>query len=584
MGQSAHSQVHYEVFARKTPSSSWALQMALENRDQAIRTAEELLASRNFAAVMVSKETLDSNSGEYRSLNVFTKGTTEAPKKVRTVTASDHVCGTPQELYTATARDKIARLLEDWLKRNSVTAFELLHRPDLAEKLEATGTELQHVVQKLAVPESQDTGQDLHELIRRWRALIDKATTRLITDGRKNLFPDIVPSTLLATIDKLSGHAEKAYILGGGLARVLTKDTRPAVKLEKLLLFASVLAEALPGREWAMQVIEAPVIEIFSSRQALSDVLGQEADLGTSLAIMTRMAAGPEVDRMAQIDPSVAKAIPPLKDVLGGYHKLMLAGCFKTLGVSISRRLMQELKGPRRLRPGDPNGEIETLRALALCLVAAGKDDAQREDIREAFAERSKLLISADFVEGLLQTAKSPIDEIEKLVWLCENVTGAGNKRQAARWLGSSIGGMKFERDIRDAGRPVPQRLQWLAQMQRRILSQIVIKSPDKTPSEGADKEMADIAAKLGQFGAQIATEAHLLANVLRSPAPLLHKLAMLLTFASGQGAPLGPVADQAKAEVMRLIRNPDLRQAIMANPQAMAQLKPMMQAAGLAA
>ena len=50
--------------------------------------------------------------------------------------------------------------------RAQVTPFELMHRPDLAEVLEASGVELQHAVQKVAVPQSQATGQGVHELIR----------------------------------------------------------------------------------------------------------------------------------------------------------------------------------------------------------------------------------------------------------------------------------------------------------------------------------------------------------------------------------------------------------------------------------
>lgn len=567
-----HSQVHYEVFARKTPASSWALQMALEDRELAVKSAEEILTAKNFAAVMVSKETLNPDTGEYRSLTVFSKGAPEQKKKVKTTASTDSICTAPQDLYTSVAREKISRLLEEWLKRNHATPFELLHRPDLAEKLEATGTELQHVVQKLAVPESQDTGQDLHELMRRWRGLIDKAVTRLITDGRKKTFPDVVPSNWLATIDKLSGHPEKAYVLGGALAKILGQDNRPSVKLEKLLLFATVLADNLDGRQWAMQVIEAPVIELFSARNSLSDVLGQEADLGTSLAVLTRMAASREVDLVAQIDPAVARVIPPLKDVLAGYHNLIAGGCFPALALNISKRLMQELKGPRRLKPGDPEGEIETLRALAMCLTAAGKEETQRDDIKEAFIERSKMLISSDFVTGLIQ-GRSPSEEIEKLIWLCENVAGAANKRQAARWLVSAITGLKFEREIRDSNRPAPQRLQLLAQMQKKVFK-IQLADPDRD----------EITGKLGQIGAQIASDIHLIQQTLKAQAPAMHKLAILLNFAAGNTVPLGPVSEQAKAEVLRLMKNPDLRNAILGNPQALAMIKPMMQAAGLAA
>lgn len=569
----AHSQVHYEVFARKTPQSSWALQMALEDRELSIKSAEDILATKHVAAVMVSKETLDPNTGEYRSLSVFTKGAAAPVKKLKVAAETDSVCTQPQDLYTAMAREKVGRLLEEWLKRNGVTAFELLHRPDLAEKLEATGTELQHVVQKLAVPESQDTGQDLHELMRRWRALIDKAVTRLIADGRKNVFATIVPSNWLATIDALKDHPEKTYRLGGALARVLAADRRPSVKLEKLLLFATVLADNIEGREWAMPVLEAPVVEIFGSRNALSDVLGQEADLGTSLAILTRMAAGREVDLVARIDPEVARIIPPLKDVLSGYHNLIARDLLPSLTLNISRRLMIELKGPRRLKPGDPEGEIETLRALAMCMTAAGKEDAQRDDVKEAFTERSKMLVSSDFVDSLTKLGATPMDEVEKLVWLCENVAGASNKRQAARWLISALTSLKFERDIRNINRPPPQRLNWLAQMQKRASN-----------AQLAEKDCEEIAQKLGQIGGQIATEVNLIAHLMKAQAGTMQKLAMLLNYASGNGVPLGPVSEHAKAEALRILRVPEIRQGLMGNPQVMATLGPMMQAAGLAA
>jgi hypothetical protein len=60
--------------------------------------------------------------------------------------------------------------------------------------------------------------------------------------------------------------------------------------------------------------------------------------------------------------------------------------------------------------------------------------------------------------------------------------------------------------------------------------------------------------------------------------------VAMLLNFAVGNAAPLGPISEQAKAEVMRLLRMPQIRESLLGNPQALAALKPMMQAAGLAA
>lgn len=552
--------------------------MATEDRAVALQTAEDMLAARNAAAVRVTKEVLDTATGEFSSVTLMTKGAPEIKKKLKIAPETDTICTTPQDLYSLHAREKVGRLLEDWTRRNGVTPFELLHRPDLAEKLDATDGELLHVVQKLSIPESHETGQDLHELMRRWRALIDRATARLIADGRRKLFPDVDPASWLAVIDKIKDHPERAYVLGGAIAKIIAGEKRPSVKLEKLLVYGEQLAADMfeddwGDREWALPVLEVPVVELFSAKAALSDILGEEADLGTSLTVMTRMAAGPEVDLIAQHDPKVAAMIPPLTGVLAGYHDLMVKGCFPNLSYNISKRLMHELKGVRRLKPGDPDGEIDVLRSLALCLMAAGKEDQQRDDLKEAFVERSKMLVSTDFVDNLTRSAGAPAAEIEKLVWLCENVVGGANKRQAARWLIGAIGSLKFERDMRDPSKPPMGRLGTLAQLQKRVVR-----------AQLSEKDTEDAVAKLGQIGALIASDSLLIPQLTKAATPLLQKLGVLLSLAAGQAGPVGPVADQAKTEALKLLRAPELRQILATQPQAVAALRPMIQAAGLAA
>ncbi len=562
--------VHYEVFSRRTPSSAWTLQLASEDRQQAVTTAEGMLADRSAAAVRVTKEILDPETGDYTSATILTKGTIDDKKRVQKAPESEAACTSPQDLYTAMARDKIARLLEDWLRRQKVTAFELLHRPDLAQKLDDSGNELQHAVQKVSVAEAQDSGQDLHELMRRWQRLSERTVNRLIQDGQKKLFPD-VDAGFVAMVERIKDQPEKTYVLGGAIARALKDDATAAAKLERLLGFAQA-ALGTPGQGWVLPVIEAPVTELFAQKAIITEILGEDADLGATLTILTVMAASAEVALLSARDASVARLLPPLDGLLGGYGKLISARALPQLTMQLHRRLMTELKGPRRLRPDDPKGEIEILRALALCLTAAGSDN-QRDDIHDAFTERSRMLVSADFVESLARGATSPCDEIETLIWLGENVIGGANKRKAARWLLAALGGLKLERAMRDPGRSAPQRLAWLAQMQKRV---IATRLPEKDTEE--------VNAKLGQIGALVAADAHLITNLVRSTLPVLQKLQVLLNLAGGQSAPFGPVSDAAKAEVMKLLRNPELRQGFMNNPQALAALRPMMKAAGLAA
>lgn len=564
--------VHYEVFSRRNVKTSWGLEMATESRDQALAAAEDLLREGRVA-VRVSKETFDSETGEFRSHRLLEKGVATPLKKPDRIRETDSVCAGPADLYTAPAREKIARLLEDWLRRYDATPFELLHSPHLAEKLEAAGNDLLHVAQKLAVPESQDTGVPLHELIRRWQGLFDRACARLIQDGRRGLFPDLTPDSFAAAVDRMRDQPERAYILGGGLARALQDAKGPAAKLRALLVFAERLSGAAGERNWAMQVIEMPVVEIFSGRGSLADLTGEELDLGGSLALLTQLAAGREVALIAKHDARVARLMPPPDEVLAGYNRLIQDGHLPHLAHVIARRCVSELKGPRRLCPGDALAEIETLRALALCMTAAGKDESQREDIKDAFVERSKKLVTSDFVTALMEDVDDGAEEVERLIWLCENMVGAANKRQAARWLLTFAGQQKFERALREGPEPPAHRLQTLARMQGRVRAAQLV-----------DKDGDDIGVRLGQLGALIAQDAKLIAHVRRSPASPVQKLALLTGMAAGRTAPLGPLADEARAEAMKLLRDPAARQALLEQPQALASLRPMMQAAGLAA
>ncbi|MBW8882517.1 MAG: hypothetical protein JF615_14185, partial [Asticcacaulis sp.] len=162
---------------------------------------------------------------------------------------------------------------------------------------------------------------------------------------------------------------------------------------------------------------------------------------------------------------------------------------------------------------------------------------------------------------------------VERLIWLCENVVGASNKRQAARWLISALTALKFERDMRDSTTSAANRLQVLAHMQRRIKNATLM-----------EKDCEDARARLGQLGGMIAQDIQLIPHMLKANMAPVQKLTLLLGFATGMAAPLGPVSDQAKAEALKFLRAPVMRQALAEDPQALANLKPMIQAAGLAA
>src|SRR5665213_775552 len=392
------AQVHFEVFARRQHGSSWSLQLATEDRTRAIESAEELLAEQRAISVRVTKETLDEETREFKTVTILTKGEPDRGKVRKPRDGLEPLCVSPHDLYTLHARDRIGRLLEGWLARSRATPFELLHRPDLIEKLEATGLELQHAIQKVAIPEAQARG-----------------------------------------------------------------------KVNRLLDLADQAPREPAARALAFQVLDTPLTEILGARAGIMELLGVHLDLGGALAAMTRLAAADAVDALISIEPAVAKVMPQLQGPAARLANWLDGPYFENVRTAIAHRVLKELTGPKRLRPNDAEGEIVMLRALAMALTTAVGRILTYDEVQEAFINRSRTLVRADFVEAFLGHDRSPLGEVEALLWLSENVTGGANKRQASRWVQANVSALRFETDLRAGPDSAATKLAALAELQRSV-------------------------------------------------------------------------------------------------------------------
>ena len=568
--------VHYEVYIRKTAPAPWTLQLATEDRAHAVQTAEELLGDSRAAAVRVTKETLDPDTMAFNSVTVLTRGAPEVQRK--RVVPEDEAgprCGSPQDLYAPMAREQIGRVLEDWLNRQGVTAFELLHRPDLAEKLEASGVELQHAIQKIAVPESQAVGQPVHDLVRHYQKLADRTIERLLFAGRKNQFPDLENHSLADLAHRLAGQADRAFVMGGIVSGALKGVRGGRARLDRLMDLAERAPMEGPPRAMVMVPIEQVMCELFAARTNLADVLGPALDQGASLAAVVRMVAPREVAALINQDARLALQVPVVEGPAARLGERVAAGEFPLLSAALARMVVRELMSPRRLRPNDAAGEIDILRTLAMTLTATAGRLLTLEEVQTAFNERSKALVTADFVAAYVKTCTTVLCEAEALTRLCENVTGLANKRAAARWLSACVGSLRFEGEMRapSTEQTAAQKLGVLAGLARAVRGCGLI-----------ERDENEIVTAIGAVGGAVEAEARIVAMLARAPAPLPQKLSVLLRMAAGETAPLGPAADRAKAEAVRLFRAPDNRAALAAAPETLAPLKGLMRAAGLAA
>jgi hypothetical protein len=566
--------VHFEVYVRKTPGSSWTLELATENRAAAVSAAQDLMKDGRVAGVKVTKETLDDETREFRTVTIFKDGLVEGGPKRRAVREDvEPICVTPQDLYTIHARERIGRLLEGWLERNHATPFELLHRPDLVEQLEASGTDLQHAVQKIAIPEAQARGCSVHEIIRAFQALIERAIERLLADGRKGKLPDVDKEGFAAAAQRISHDPDRGYLLGAGVAASIAPAASWTEKVARLLDLADAAPAKGPARVLALATLAQPLAEILGSKPGLEEILGKGLDLGGNLAAMTRLSAADSVDALMKVEPSVAKVMPLLSPAAQRLAKWLTDEAFTDVRAAIGQRILRELNGPRRLRPGDAVSEIDVLRALAMSLTAAAGKLLPLEDVQAAFSTRSKMLVTGEFVESYLGRGKSSKEEAEALVWLTENIIGAANKRQAGRWLKAVISSLRFEKEFRNGADSAAVRLAALAVLQRSA-SRCGLVEEDFEP----------IQLKLGDLGGIIEADAKLTAQLARANASAVHRLTLLLRLASGESAPLGPAADRAKAEAMKLVRHEDTRVELSQAPEQVETVRDLIQQAGLAA
>ncbi len=566
-------QVHYELYIRRRPNSAWSLDQASENRAKILATAEEMITSGNVTAVRVSKETLDPETREFRTITILTKGDTDTGKAKKVREDKEPLCVSPSDLYSGHARERIGRLLDGWLLRQRATPFELLHRPDLVEKLDASGTDLQHAIQKIAIPEAQDRGLTVHELIRSFQALVERAVARVLKDGRRKAFPDFAKEPFAAAAERLMGDPEQSYLLGAGVANAIAHAQNWSEKVERLLDLADTAPAGGTARTLALQVLEQPLAEILGSRAGLTDLLGEGLDLGQQLSAMTRLAGAEAVEALISVDPRVAKMMPELNGPAARLANWLDGPHFEAARIAVARRVLNELTGPRRLKPGDAEAEIATLRALAMALTAAAGRVLSIDEVHEAFTIRSKMLVAGTFVESLLGTDLGPREEVEALLRLAENVTGGANKRQACRWIDANVSGLKFEKDLRHGPDSASARLASLASLQR-ALGRAGLVEEDGGP----------IQAKLGELGGLIEADAQLVATLMRSQAGAGQKLTHLMRMASGEAAPLGPAADRARAEAMKLARSPELRNEISGSPETLAKVRDLIQSASMAA
>src|SRR5689334_19047770 len=279
------TQIHYEVFKRAGAKGGWTLHEVCSGRERAIDMAQGLMKEAQATGVKVVKETYNDDTGDYLTLKIFEDGHNQMKIDPKAEDAPHAIpCFKPDDLYSYHARATMTRLLVDFLSRNKITITELIHRADLLEKLEATGTVYQHAIQKVAVAQAANSITPVQQIVKSLNELTTQAFNRVYRDQRAGKFPNPEAHQFAELAQQLYGQGDAAYLFNGALARHL-KDASDWDGKVLMLLRVMEQAPAEEGpRKLILSSVDAILAEILNGSAALHELLGRAENLGQALS------------------------------------------------------------------------------------------------------------------------------------------------------------------------------------------------------------------------------------------------------------------------------------------------------------
>ena len=533
-------EIHYEIFKRVGAKGGWTMHDVRSDRESAVAMAQELMAAEKATGVKVVKETYNDDTGDFLTLKIFEDGHNQMKVAPAQEDAPHAIpCFKPEDLYSYHARQTMSRLLTDFLSRGKVTITELIHRADMLEKLEATGTVYQHAVQKVAVAQAANTTTPVQQIVKSLNELTTQAFNRVYRDQRKGLFPDPAPEQFAELAAKLAGQGEAAYIFNGALARHLKDATGWDHKVLMLITIMEKPPTEEAPRKLVLSSVDAILAEILGGSAALQDLMGPAENLGQALNQLVNLFLG--------------KLPEGSKAGLAALTHHFAADDLPEARTAVANRIVAEFKSNKRLCPEFMVEELKTLRSMANRIVMGVGKYLSHEDLIAAFTLRSKRLVANEAMGQHI--AEAPIEEkIERILFVEDNIIGAENKRQLSTYIMPVLNSAAFENYFQNPKVPLVQRLQRLAQLQARVRRSGFI-----------DVTREEIAVKMDALAVQMEARGKLFESIEARTTNPVEKAQTLLKLATGGLLTEGQLSNKARELILGYMSKPGFLTGYMA-------------------
>lgn len=525
-------EIHYEIFKRAGAKGGWTLHDVRSDRETSLNMAKELMASEQATGVKVVKETYNDDTGDYLTLKIFEDGHNQMKVDPAQEEAPNALpCFKPDDLYSYHARATMGRLLSDYLARNKVTITELIHRADLLEKLEATGTLYQHAIQKVAVAQAANTSVPVQQIIKSLNELTTQAFNRVYRDQRAGKFPDPQPHQFAELARKLFGQGDSAYLFNAALARHL-KDAQGWD--QKVLMLIRVMEQAPTDegpRKLILGSVDAILAEILNGSAALHELLGKAESLGHALNNLVTLFLGKPAENRGE-------GLAALTDHFAN-------DTLPEARTAIANRIVAEFKSNKRLAPDSIVDELKTLRSMANRIVMGVGKYLSHEDLIAAFTLRSKRLVTQEVLAPYIAEAGQD-EKIERLLFVEDNIIGSENKRQLSNYVMPILTAAPFDAHFQNPKIPLMQRLQRLAQLQARVRR-----------SGFVDVTREEFSARLDFQAVQVEARGKLFDSIEAKPTSSVDKAQTLIKLMTGGILTEGQLSSRARELILANLSRP---------------------------
>ncbi len=525
-------EIHYEVFRRVGAKGGWTLHDVRSDRDSAIEMAQGLMKAEKATGVKVVKETYNDDTGDYLTLKIFEEGHNQVQVPVAQEDAPHAIpCFKPEDLYSYHARATIRRLMPDFLARNKITVTELIHRADMLEKLEATGTVYQHAIQKVAVAQAASTSANVQQIVKSLNELATQSIQRVYRDQRKGLFPNPGANQFAELAIKLAPQGDASYIFNAALANHL-KDARGwDQKVEMLLTVMEHAPQEEAPRKLVLSSVDAILSEAMGGSAALHELMGKTETLAESQGLL--------------IETFLGRAPKNAKGGLSMLTQHFAKDDLAEARTAVADRIVAEFKSTKRLMPDSLVEELKALRSLANKVVMGVGKYLSHEDLVAAFTLRSKRLVTQETLSSYIDGAGAD-EKVERLLFVEENVIGAENKRQLASFVLPVVNSAPFENVFSNGKTPILGRLQRLVFLQTRVRR-----------SNFIEEHRQEIATKIDKIAFAAANAAKLFESIDGRPGSHVEKATTLLKLSLNGMFTEGLLANKAREMILGYLATP---------------------------